>query len=512
MTAGLDLFSSSSALRANVEKLHSLSTRTVAVAAAGAAMLALGMAVGCGSGGSSITGGGTNGGNTLATIVVSSALNDQVARFNLSIDSLSLTTKTGVSVPVITAPQQVEFVHLNGGAEPLLTVSVPDGVYTGATMTIGAASFTCAVQQQGSNLIANYSNGVAPTAAVQVQQPLKVLGDTMALSLALQPQSVTLPSDCYDQGFSGDSIAPVFSLNAMTLASQPTNATNGKMTALEGLYLAAGSSPTSFTASAADQAPGYGAQSGSAGTTWRIETNASTVFQGIGNAEGLTPGMPLDMDGLLQADGSVLATRVAVLDANTTTLTVNSGPLIEVTATLPLLYQVNQEAQGSQQYVNGWPVYNVSNTDFAVWGGLSNLASLPFAATFTASNVVPGQLTSITTHVTQIESYPTLAPATVMTLMPQTIDGTVSATGTAGALTTYTVQLAAYDLFPQFAVQGGQASLLTNPQQVVVYADSSTQMLATPSTGGTARFTGVIFNDNGTLRMDATQVLAGVAE
>jgi hypothetical protein len=86
--------------------------------------------------------------------------------------------------------------------------------------------------------------------------------------------------------------------------------------------------------------------------------------------------------------------------------------------------------------------------------------------------------------------------------------------GTAGAFTTYTIALAPYDVFPQFAVQGGQTTLLTSPLQVVVYADQNTQMVnaESPAVGSALRFTGVIFNDNGTLRMDCTQVAGGVAE
>jgi hypothetical protein len=37
-------------------------------------------------------------------------------------------------------------------------------------------------------------------------------------------------------------------------------------------------------------------------------------------------------------------------------------------------------------------------------------------------------------------------------------------------------------------------------------------MLNAPAVGSAQRFTGVIFNDNGTLRMDCTQVAGGVAE
>ena len=70
------------------------------------------------------------------------------------------------------------------------------------------------------------------------------------------------------------------------------------------------------------------------------------------------------------------------------------------------------------------------------------------------------------------------------------------------------------DLFPNLAVQPGQPTLLTNPNTVVVYADSNTQRLnsGTVSVGGLFRFYGLVFNDNGTLRMDCAQVNDGVAE
>jgi hypothetical protein len=498
-----------SALGAKVETSNRLFTGNFGRAALCVAALAVGLAAGCGGGGTTTSGGGGfGGGNTLMTVVVSSAANDQLTRFSLTLNSLTLTEKSGTSVPVVSTPQQVEFIHLNGSAEPLLTVSVPQGVYTAATATVGGASFTCAVQQQGSDTTSTYAYGATPSSTVNLQQPLTVSGGAMAVSLEmLVSQSASFPSDCYEQG-AQYSITPTFNLATMTVAGQPTNSTNGKMTALEGLVQNIGGEANSFTVASADGTP----VGSTMNTTWRVSTSGTTVFQGIGNAEGLTAGMPVDMDGTLQADGSVLATRVAVPDASTTTLTVNSGPLDQVTTSVSILSEVNQEAEGSQIYISGWPVFNFSNTSFATWGGLTNVASLPFAASFNAGNMVPGQMVAITTHATQVEPYPTVVPATVETLMPQTINGTVEAVGTAGGFTTYTVELAPYDLFPQFAVQAGEPTVLTNPQTVVVYADQNTQVVTAPSAGSVARFTGVIFDDNGTLRMDCTQVSAGVTE
>jgi hypothetical protein len=63
-------------------------------------------------------------------------------------------------------------------------------------------------------------------------------------------------------------------------------------------------------------------------------------------------------------------------------------------------------------------------------------------------------------------------------------------------------------------LQPYQSAVLTDPNTVVVYADSNTQMLNTNpiAVGGVARFYGLVFNDNGTLRMDCAQIKDGVAE
>jgi hypothetical protein len=88
----------------------------------------------------------------------------------------------------------------------------------------------------------------------------------------------------------------------------------------------------------------------------------------------------------------------------------------------------------------------------------------------------------------------------------------VVASQQSGSFVDYTVSLASYDLFPTLAVQQGQTTLLNNPSQVEVYVDSNTQMLNTQALapGSSLRFNGLVFNDNGTLRMDCAQVNDGV--
>jgi len=128
--------------------------------------------------------------------------------------------------------------------------------------------------------------------------------------------------------------------------------------------------------------------------------------------------------------------------------------------------------------------------------------------------MVPGQNMSVFSGVLTAYSGGETNAATTITLLPQVIDGTIlGISASTNGFTDYTIQLANYDLFPDLAVQAGQATLLTNPGLVEVYVDSNTQMLNTHTLaeGNTQRFYGLVFNDNGTLRMDCAQVDDGVA-
>ena len=157
------------------------------------------------------------------------------------------------------------------------------------------------------------------------------------------------------------------------------------------------------------------------------------------------------------------------------------------------------------------PYFDFSNTTFQITGHFTNLQSLPFVPSFNAANMVAGQNVDVTAGVLTLGGS-TYTPANTITLIPQTINGTVQSISTSGGFTLYTVSLASYDLFPQLAVQQGQITVLDNPSEVQVYVDSHTQTLNTQplAVGTTLRFYGLVFNDSGTLRMDCGRVNDGV--
>jgi hypothetical protein len=83
-----------------------------------------------------------------------------------------------------------------------------------------------------------------------------------------------------------------------------------------------------------------------------------------------------------------------------------------------------------------------------------------------------------------------------------------------GSFQIYTVTLATYYLPPILAAQPGLSYTLNNPDTVMVYVDSNTQLLnqRALADGGVFRFNGLLFYDDGTMRMDCGQVNDGVTE
>lgn len=442
-------------------------------------------------------------GSTSVTLLATSTANDQLSQFGLRITELALTGQAGTTVNLFPEPQGTEFIHLNGTTEPLITVSIPQDIYTAATITIESAQFTCVT----SGSVSAFASGVFSTKDVTVTlpSPITVTGDTTVLSLNLLTSKSATFTACDPIGIEPYSITPTFYLTSASSLSV-ANVTAAKPTNIEGIISSVNVVQNRLTLASAD------------GSILPVDFTNNTIFQGISGASALLAGMPVYIDAAIQSGGTLLATRIEIDDTNTTNLSVSSGPLLFVDAAEPAMYFFGRETQGYIYSAFGTPVgsqnFSFENAIFQTSGQAVNLQSLPFPATFTASNMVPGQNVSITFHAVYIQgSFPWVQASTV-TLIPQTIDGTVSSVSSQSSFTTYTVTLAPYDLFPNLAVQPGQTTLLNTPGTVVVYADSNTQTLnsGTIGVGSVMRFHGLVFNDNGTLRMDCAQVNDGVAE
>jgi hypothetical protein len=456
---------------------------------------------GCGGSGN----GTTLSGNTQVTLLTSSTANDQLSSFTTTIASLTLKTQLGTTVTLIASPVSEEFIHMNGHVEPIAMVSVPQGTYVSASATYAGSDPVCNGQSPGNDMTAHLTGG--PSETINLPNPITVDGKTMALVLNLQVNTYPEPCPTPADYVFAPPVAAAFELIPLTVAAQPTNSANGLALNLEGIISSVGSSAGEITVN--------GLVNGQTPPTWQVIMSSSMILQGIATAAQLTTGMPVDMDLALQSDGSLVATRVSVMNTDTTTLTLANGPLMSVANAPQVTFVIGAAQQGYLTTLGGFgDVINYSHSQFQAPNQLKNVASLPFHADFDSANIVPGQNVTVTTQATVLVGGPNYIPGTTMALRPQTMNGKISAISSEGGFTTYTLTLAPYDLFPQFAVQPGQTTLLTNPNTVTVYADSNTQMLnhSSLAVGGVFRFYGLVFNDNGTLRMDCAQINDGVAE
>jgi hypothetical protein len=465
---------------------------------------------GCGSGSANF-GGQKLTGNTTVTVLLSSTANDQLSQFDLDLKTLTLTSQSGKAVNLLAADQPFEAIHLNGGIEPAVTLSVPQDIYTSATATVGGADFTCVTLTSvnspgGGGLdISTYAYGYVPDGMVTVNLPsqITITGDTMALKLDLQVLQSATYSSCYPSG--SYAITPTFNLAPLAVATHPTNPSNGKAIQINGEVSAIGTGGNSFTLSTQD---GFSIR------TLQVTTGGNTEYQGIANFAALQVGTFVDMDGAVQPDGSLTATRIASYDP--AALNVMTGPVLFTSNAVPNFYSYPLQQQGQDYSVQpfGLGIYSSADTTlFEISAQLNNLANLPFVPSFTAASMVPGQNVSVFSGPVTAFSGGQTTIATTITLMPQTLDGNILSASTSGGFSIYTVEVAPDNLFPTLAVQPGQTTLLSSPNIVTVYVDANTQKLNTTALnpGNTLRFYGLVFNDSGTLRMDCAEVNDGVA-
>jgi hypothetical protein len=468
-----------------------------------------GLIVGCSSGGS---GGASPPSSippapavTTVTVVLSSDATDQFTDFDAVLQGITLTNGSGKSVPLLSQSLGIEFVHVNGLVEPMITGTLPQDIYTAATVTVGGASFTCVtLDTDGGVQDSTYAYGYvpAPNVTVSFPAPIAVMGNSMGITLRMLVQQSAILSSC--SGGATYAITPKFTLTAFDIANAPPGSASNTVLSLEGAVTAVSGSSGSLEV----QRAAYMSQSAA---SLKVSIDGSTTLQGIDGLASLVVGMFVDLDGSIQADGSIHATRIAVADP--AAVDVRRGPIVAVfNQAIPIVEIKPIEGQGQDGLVD-IETYDFSSTTFRVSGQLSNVQQLPFSAAFNAANMVPGQnvyLSSPAFITCCGQEY--YAPATTMTLMPQTIDGTVLSSSVSGNFMVYAVGLSDYDLFASLAVQPGQATLLNQPDQVQVYVDGSTRTLNSGpvAAGSTLRFYGLVFNDQGVLRMDCAQINDGV--
>ncbi len=474
--------------------------------------LLIGLLCGCGAtqaapaGGSNVGEGGqsatpVSGQNTVVTVLFSSTANDELTDFRLSPGTLTLTNANGKSVTVFNLNnrnQFAEFMHSNSILEPMISVSLPQDDYTSAKLTYSDPQFTFVTYDDGyiyfNTDISTDSSGFEP-AEVSLPGPITVAGQSMALIVDSNvSQSVSMSGDPQESNFSS-SVTPQFTIAPAVLdgGAQDT-ISSGQVNA--------------FRAIGSLQPSASGAGSlvliSPSGDSLTIAAGSNTVYQGVDGYSSLSPGMFADVDVALQPDGTLLATRIEVPD--TTARDLVTGPVFNINPSAGIFNLVGEREQG-QDFSSGFrsggmALQFAGDTEFRIDGGFQAPQGLPFTPAFDGNSIVAGQNVAVTAQSIPLSGpYPTV---TTVTLLPQTVDGTVNSVTSNNGFQVIEVSLASYD--PLSTTRGSM--------KLEVYVSSQTRMLnTTPAEAGEVlRFHGMLFSNQGSLEMVADQVNDGVAE
>ena len=399
---------------------------------------------------------------TSTTVQFGDATNDQIAKFELTASSITLTGSGGTAntANLLAAPVEFEFSHAAGTFEPVSLSKVPAGTYSAATITWSNPEIVAVNAGVPTKLTASPTSG---TANVTFTSPITV-GTTptfinfdmdLATSVTISGTSATLN--------------PTFTVTTSSVAPSENGEDDhdGEADEVHGAI-------TAITA------PNFTIQT-NAGASITFATDANTNFNdGIKQLSDLKVGDVVEVDSKTQADGSKLATKVEresneggeeaegliqTLDSPLTTITI-VHQLDSTNKTAPTTVSIGVNAQ--TQYV-------VKSDKLTVTG------------TFDATHIGKGQRIEA-----DADGQASPITARKVQLREQALIGTVSnASATGFTLTPSTTSA--------FASLSGATS-------VAVSIVSGTNLQVTPANSATVRVRGLVFFDGTSYTMTATKV------
>lgn len=445
-------------------------------------------------------------GSTSVAIQLSSTSNDQFVHFNTTIEQLSLINEAGKATTIFNIPTDVDFIPFNVGASPFATVTVPQDVYTSATLTLSNPRFSyVSMDSQGMIYFATDAYGELPEPPVVIlPNPITVSGPAMGLTVDLQvAQSGSFIG--FPPNQMSYSITPTFKLRSFPIPMTGVASGPGVAAQVTAVDLVA----STITVTLAGH-PSVQNQS------FKIAVNSSTEFLAGGSLGNLAPGSLVNLDLALLPDATFSAARIEVVDTAATNLI--SGQLVAVAPLLNYISSIATEQQGQYLSVQpvgmGYPYVYDDSTRFQTSVRFPYLSRVPFPATFDASTLAPGQRVSVGSTSISVRGGIYTAPTTV-TLVPQTIHAVVTGVSNIDDYAVYNVALASYDPIPQLNGTGVPPTFtrMLDAEHVTVYVEPHASLFnSDPLTvGGTFRFSGLLFNDAGVFRLICDRVDDGVS-
>jgi len=401
---------------------------------------------------------------------VTDSPSDDIVAFNVTINSIVLTSNSGATVTLLDTPMQIEVSHLSGQFQVLKVMDVPQDSYASATVTISSPSITVfnSTTHQPQDLSVTLTS---PTVDLTFSPALMIGGPSNVLDFDFRlNDSVTING-------STATVDPVFKVNAHATQND-NNEDDGMVDGFTGKVTTV--SGTTFTVTS------FGRNN----STVTFTTNSSTQFQGVTDFSGITSGEIVKVEASPQTDGTLLAVEVKVRMLHSIHLSLDlEGPVTQVTgnpATSIQLVLIDCSDEGAPLPGSGINVGINSNTTFVLNDDDVDLTGLPFTPQFDATTIIAGQNVEVDTSLVSF----TGVTANSIELESSTVTGTVSGVTTSGGIASFTLTVPPDSVF----------AMLTGQTTLTVYQHSSTSLsgMTTVANGDIIHATGLVFLTKGT--------------
>src|SRR5258708_10101651 len=410
---------------------------------------------------------------------------DKVLAFELTVTSITLTDAAGATTNVLSSPTEVELTHLAGTFEPLTLNSITQGTYTKAVITVASPDVTYI--DPGTGLIMEkHPTLTTPTATVTFPSG----GLTVGSSATSINFDFNLANSLVFDASNNVTVTPVFTVSGVTLASNQQNQDTDDDN-VEGVKGAVVSVSGSTIVIATERS----------GIQLSFSTNASTTYDGVSGSSGIQAGAIVQIDARTQSDGSLMATKIEIENAQNNSLE-TEGIVTSVTGTpavsLKLLVQgqVSSAPSGSKPVLGSEiSVTLLDSTTYKINADHNDLSNLPFTPVFNGRTIAPAQ--RVETDVDSPNTLPALANK--VKLQQQSLSGTPSR---------YTPT----NLHPRSILtplSASMSSTLTGLTTITVYQQSATKLknISSINNGDTMRVRGLLFLDGTQYRMVASHIL-----
>lgn len=425
-------------------------------------------------------------GSTTVLVGMGDSPADWITTFGMTVNSITLTNSNGSSVSMLSAPTQMEMIRLMGTVQPVSIMKVPQGTYTSASISVG--SIQMGYMDPGTHQYVQKTMA-GPFSGTVSLSPAMIVGSTpvslnfdmnMGSSVSISNGNVT--------------ITPTFAGMTNSLGTGQ-NPWQGYMQHMVGSVSSA--SGSQFTMNMM-----MGLQSVT------FSTNGSTQFAGMSGMGMMSNGTIVSVDGVPQADGSLLAQHVEYMSNNGGMM--GGGVVTGITGAPPTQLSIvaNNGIGGGMMMsaISGNIIVNVSSsTPYTADSDGIDLSNLPFTPTFDNSSIAKGQKIDVVSGGGMMMgggmmggSFGTIN-ASQVELEQQGLSGTISNYTANGSQASFTFTLPSDSAF----------TTLTGVSTITVYKQNGTQIhnLSAIANGNQVQVRGLLFYDSGAYKFVSTWIV-----